>query len=100
MQSVTEAYLFRFIWIYSSLSVQIKHPIENDSFGHVGGTETMCITVQQYNTLVQLVPEIEKLKETIKKMKELIELKDKQIHELKKKTTFPNLREVRTSRVS
>lgn len=83
-----------------SLSLRIGHPIENDSFRHVGDTETMCITVQQYNTLAQLAPEIEKLKATVKNMKEFIELKDKQIHELKMKTTFPNLREVRTSRVS
>lgn len=56
------------------------------------GMEMKVLTIQQYNRLVQLIPQVEELKETIRNMKALIEKKENEINKFKK--TFSNLRTV------
>lgn len=74
------------------------NPNENDLPAPVNNsipeseTEMKVLTVQQYNRLVQLIPKVEELEETIRDMKVLIERKENEIDNLKK--TFSNLRGV------
>lgn len=56
-------------------------------------TEMKVLTLQQYTRLVQLIPQVEALKEKIRDMTVMIEKKDNEIDELK--NYFSKLRSVR-----
>lgn len=45
------------------------------------GTHLKAIPLQQYNDLMQLIPQVEKLKNTVKRLKNAIKLKDAQLRE-------------------
>lgn len=96
---------FFLIFDYESLPPRItsenveENLIANDLSSHVRDSEMEMkdMTVEKYNELVQLIPQIEKLKETIRKMTLLIETKNTQIDELKKVNSFANLKDVSIS---
>lgn len=51
---------------------------------HVGVTPEKIISIQEYKTLMQLIPEVNKLRISIEKMKEVIQSKDSQLKDLRK----------------
>lgn len=57
-------------------------------------TQSKTITWEQYRHLMQLIPQVEKLKKTIQKMEGLMKKKDVKIETLKKVNMFSKLKEV------
>lgn len=96
---------FYFFFDYKSLPPRISfehaeaNRTENDLVGPIGDdtpeyeTEMKVLTIQQYTRLVQLIPQVETLKEKIGDMTAMIEKKDNEIDELK--NYFSKLRPVR-----
>lgn len=56
-----------------------------DGSENITSDQTITITLKKYNELVQLIPQLEKLKTTVKRMEEVIKKKDAKLKEMDNK---------------